>query len=336
MNCNQAIELLPWLLNGSLREDERREVREHLLTCLSCRDALADTQKAWEIFDQHVPASALVAHAAGERPEGIDPAVLQAHLEACPECSSELELVRMGRRLTEDESIATFGRQQTPRTSPRTVSSGWRAAALAAGLAGVVALNGWYQSAEKARVLDHRLAEAAAPAPAPQAQPPGAPSSQEGGERVAELQTQLDQMKKTVDELQTAEAHAREQLAQIAEQKPAAGPQINTWIGDVGVSGDVVRGATSTAPTDVPAKAAVATLLLQAGTGAQGDRDIEITDAQGRVVWKAEGLRLDPVGQDYVLTLHRGDLAPGSYTLQLYRRDGGQRAAAESYAVRVK
>lgn len=83
----------------------------------------------------------------------------------------------------------------------------------------------------------------------------------------------------------------------------------------------------------------MATLILRPTGETQNGRDLrdmEITDAQGRVVWKAQGLRLDPVSQDYSVTFHRGDLTPGEYVIRLYRKENGQRTAAESYPIRVK
>jgi hypothetical protein len=340
MNCDQIQELLPWLLNGTLEEQERRTVREHLSTCASCRLALTDTRRAWEIFDQHIPTAALVAHAAGDPPEGIEPALFEAHLASCPECAAELELARMSRGLAEDDSIAVLAPRQ-PRPAPasgtvvRPTVNRWKAAALAAGLAGLVAANGWYQTAEKAHTLAGRLTAASQPAPAP---PPlstssAAPTEAAAPERVAALQDQLAQMQKTLGELQTVEAQHRQQLSQIAEKAPAAGPQINTWVGDAREGGDVVRGNNDI--PEVPAGAPAATLILRP-TDAKGGRDIEITDAQGRVIWSAKGLRLDPVSQDFSLTFHRGDLAPGDYVIHLYRTENGQKTAAESYPIRVR
>lgn len=89
MNCETAIELLPWYLNGTLDESERREVREHLAGCEACRQALEDTRLAWTIHDQHIPSEALVALAWGESPEGYDPDLLERHLRSCPECAAE-------------------------------------------------------------------------------------------------------------------------------------------------------------------------------------------------------------------------------------------------------
>lgn len=171
MICDQAIERLPWLLNGSLEPAELEEVRGHLTTCTACREALAETREAWKIFGQHLPSEALVALAYGEAPEGIDSALAERHLSNCPECAAELELARMSRRLEEDGRIATF--PVKARQEPAKESRAWRNAALAAGLAGVVAFSGWFQAAQRVRVipeLQQRQAELAAGVQQAQAQ----------------------------------------------------------------------------------------------------------------------------------------------------------------------
>jgi len=345
MNCEQAIEVLPWHLNGTLGEDEKKEVREHLAACERCRQALADTRLAWEIFDQHIPAGALVAYAAGEEPDGIPPAVLEEHLATCPECAAELELVRISRGLAEDDAVAVMApRPERARTAGQTVRPAtlrWRRAALAAGLAGVVALGGWYKSAEKAHTLADRLATATAlprPAASPPAPPPS-PGNAAGAvdaQRVAEMQRQLDEANKTLSDLKTAESRAREQLAQLEKRGPGSGPQVNTWVDDVQASADVVRGSSGMNVKEVPA-GATATLLLNAqGEATQGERTAEISDAGGRIVWHGGGLRVNAGHQDYSLTIPAGWLPPGDYTIRLYRQEGGIRVAAESYVIRVK
>ena len=140
MNCDLAAELLPWLLNGTLEAGERREVIEHLRGCDACRAALADTQVAWEIFDWHPPAAALVAHfaaAAGEAGAAVGPpgagaapaasggatgdaGAIAEHLASCPKCAAELELVRTSWLLAdpaEDGRIAIL-------TAPREGAAG--------------------------------------------------------------------------------------------------------------------------------------------------------------------------------------------------------------------
>jgi anti-sigma factor RsiW len=152
MTCEQAIEILPWYLNGTLEAREREEVRHHLATCEACRQALDETREAWRIFDQHLPSEALVALAWGETPAGIDPTLAERHLAGCPQCAAELELARMSRHL-EDNPIALFPPKPAP--APReTRGDGehrtWRRATLAASLAAVVGISGWIYSAQMA------------------------------------------------------------------------------------------------------------------------------------------------------------------------------------------
>jgi len=150
MTCDQAQELLPWYLNGSLESGELAEVRQHLETCESCRTALAETGQAWAVFSQerpapqdtrHISAQALVALAWGEAPAGID-AAAEAHLDFCAECAAQLEMARMSRRLEEEENVVPFPAAK-PRPAAAAAPRSWRAAALAAGLSAVVAAGGW-------------------------------------------------------------------------------------------------------------------------------------------------------------------------------------------------
>jgi hypothetical protein len=214
MNCELAVELLPWLLNGSLEAGERRDLIEHLRGCAACRSALAETRTAWEIFDWHPPAAALVAHAAtagsagggdrsplahgagdsGEHPDSFD---VEQHLASCPRCAAELELVRTSRLLgdpAEDERIAILPPAPATPAAGASVAAfattkvatavrrddvaarrAWRRSALAAGVVGLLAATGWLESARHARELEGRLAAASRGA-APAAAPTGATS----------------------------------------------------------------------------------------------------------------------------------------------------------------
>jgi anti-sigma factor RsiW len=154
MNCDQAIELLPWFLNDTLEAGEREEVRRHLETCSRCQEALAETRESWRILDQHLPTEALVALAYGETPTGLDPALVDRHLSSCPSCAAELEMVTTSRRLEEDDNIVPFREKPRPQQPPETGAyRGWRTAAVAASLAGLVAVSGWIHSARQTEQL---------------------------------------------------------------------------------------------------------------------------------------------------------------------------------------
>lgn len=138
MTFEHATELLPWLLNGTLAAAERDEVWHHLETCERCRRDLTETREAWSVFAQHLPSQNLVALAWGETPS----AAVEEHLESCARCAADLELVRMSRRLEEEDNIALFpAAKPRPAATPRR----WQAAAMAAGLVAVVSAFGWIQ-----------------------------------------------------------------------------------------------------------------------------------------------------------------------------------------------
>lgn len=152
MNCNDAIERLPWLLNGTLDPEERRQVMEHVTGCPACKAAFADTREAWSLFAQHIPVTDLIAYAAGEPPAGIDRELLEEHLASCPQCAADLELVRTSRGLAEDDGVALFAPRSQPAARPAAQPATaarlrrWRSSALAASLAGLAFLGLWIHS----------------------------------------------------------------------------------------------------------------------------------------------------------------------------------------------
>lgn len=137
MNHDTTRELLPWLLNGTLEPQEREDLRTHLKDCEDCRRELEETRQAMDVFQQHVPAGDLIAHAEGREAE-LPQSVVDAHLESCPECAEELTLL-VG-------SLHTYGRTQKapePTRQRQLVPAFWRQAAQAAALVGLIAVAGW-------------------------------------------------------------------------------------------------------------------------------------------------------------------------------------------------
>ena len=332
MNCDLAMEFLPWLLNGTLEAAERDEVRRHLATCESCRAALNDTREAWTIFAQHLPSDALVALAYGEAPAGVNPEVAERHLASCPECAAELELARTSRRLEEDDRIAVF-----PGTRTRPVKSAggdrtWRAAALAAGLTGIVALGGWFHEFRTADDLADRLARApkaeqSRPAPAP-------PLAANASLAEEQLRSQLQASREKQDELAKSLEAASGKLASI-EQKASAllQPQVNVWSDSVSGSPDVVRDGGKPSEQVLPGSRLAVPILGADSTNAV--RDVEILDSRGSVLWSGSGLRSTD-SQEYRLAIPPGFLKPGKYTIQLYASENGKRVKRESYRIRVE
>jgi len=181
MDCEQAIERLPWLLNRTLTPEERREVEAHLGDCEPCRTALADTRAAWEIFAQHIPTADLVAYAADTaEPTGIGRETLERHLASCPECAAELEMARSSRALAENDAVSILSAPPAARPAGTGLRL-WRSSALAASLVGLVAIGGWVASAQRAEDLAGRLhaveANGHPAAVAPSRGEPAAPSA---------------------------------------------------------------------------------------------------------------------------------------------------------------
>jgi hypothetical protein len=128
MDCRTATETLPWLLNGSLGADERRELETHLRDCDACREALADTAGAWRLFACHPPASLLVAWAEGD--DVPDAELVARHVEECPACADEVSLI------VEAAALEPFGPAAQPAV-PQPIHR-WRRIAFAAAAVAVL------------------------------------------------------------------------------------------------------------------------------------------------------------------------------------------------------
>jgi anti-sigma factor RsiW len=296
MTCDQAIELLPWLVNGTLEAEDRNEVRQHLKTCERCRTALADTLETLRLFDQHLPAQALVSLAWGETPADVDPALAELHLASCPQCAAEMELTRTSRRLEEDDRIAVFPLKTKERTR-QGESRTWRTAAIAASLVGVVALSGWLHSARQLQPLEARN----------------------------------QQIQREQEALVAQQKENQAELARIAALAKGE-PQLNTWADDV-FAQDVVRGTQEQEEIVIPAGVPATPILEANAEVADPLRRIEIVDETGKVRFNKEGLRRHPEDSSFTLTFQPGFLEPGRYTIRLYTPDGTPR---ETYTIRVQ
>ena len=167
MHCNQATELLPWLLNGSLDEAERRDLAGHLSACETCRLELEESKLAWDVMNEHVPSLALAEYAVGLTPGGLDRERLERHVELCAACRQELEQartdvvadlseVRAARAARPRRTRAVAGRPAWRRPAwrrpawrrpawrrPAWRRPAWRRLAVAAGIAAMVSSAAW-------------------------------------------------------------------------------------------------------------------------------------------------------------------------------------------------
>ncbi len=139
IDCHQAVEFLPWLVNGSLEAGEDRALRDHLDACESCRGELGETVEAWGLATRHIPSLALAEFALGVAPVSLDCERIERHLAACPSCRGELGLIQ-------SDGVVDFEIARTRRPAARRRRRqlpAWREWALAAAVAGVLATGGW-------------------------------------------------------------------------------------------------------------------------------------------------------------------------------------------------
>jgi hypothetical protein len=314
MTCDQSIELLPWLLNGTLEAEELAEVRRHLATCDRCREALAETQRTGALFSQHIPGPDLVSLAWGERPSGIDPALAESHLASCPQCAAELELVRMSRRLEEEDNVAVFpaaklrtGAAEAPRT--------WRVTAVAASLLALVASSGWVYTVVQA-ADPARMAQTEAPAQVPAPAAPQAPGGEAASlkQQIARMEGDMRRLMGLQQENEKKVASAQGQVAQLEKERETfARPQATAMV-DLG-SGYVVRSEGEKFPKVSAGR--YATLFLPARD--EAEHRAEVVNGAGKVVWQANRL---PVAEGtYALSLPPHSLPPGRYTLTISGRE---------------
>lgn len=175
MNCEQAIELLPWYRNGTLEPAEAEAVRRHLASCATCPQELAETEFVAAVALAHLPTEALLARAEGA-PSPLDPALVEEHLATCESCTGELAMIEEGRRALEaavaaapdaaaaDDAAKVIpfrGRPVAVATPLAGVAPAWRWTAIAATVLLVVATGGLLAN----RVEVERLGQASAARP---------------------------------------------------------------------------------------------------------------------------------------------------------------------------
>lgn len=171
MDCKRSEELLPWLLNNTLEDDERQQVRAHLATCQACQRALGETAFAGEIFAQHIPTAALVDYGFGRPPAELDRELIERHLASCVRCSEQLEMVRachddaVDATDNPDDEIADGIEVESPPPAPVLAfptHRRWQLGAIAAGLVALICSFGWWQSEQLARHTEARMTQLAA------------------------------------------------------------------------------------------------------------------------------------------------------------------------------
>jgi hypothetical protein len=296
MQCEQAVGLLPWLLNGSLEPDERRALEKHLGGCAACRKELEQTRRAAAVYGAHLP-SAEIGALAWERPlSEVDPEIARRHLESCEGCAEGLRLARESRALEEGTGApASAPWAARPRAA-------WRSPLLAtAACLALVSAGAWILASRRATSLVE-----------------------------AELRSVSDQLaaaEAAVAELRHGEAELRRRLAR------AAAPQLNLPVFELLPGSQRRRAADTPQQLRVPAGAAFVALVLSTALPTDAVVRAELRGADGEAIPFEGELRAGALG-GYTLGLPRAVLPEGRVRLVLYR--AGSNAPAESYDFEVR
>jgi len=318
MICDEVVQRLPWYLNGSLAPEEQGEIRGHLADCEACRAALAETRLGYRIFSAHVPAEALVDYAWDRTPEGLDSGLVERHLEDCPECAADLELIRTSRRLAEEPDVVLLRPKQRPAAAlapmaPPRYFRAWQATALAAALGGVVAFSAWMNSENQRELLDRQVMSAR--------------------QDVVEAQKGLTSLSAQVAELRR-QVPARPATAPVpAERDGGFGTgSVNILI----LSAEVVRGGEEGATPSLPAKSESASLIISYDTEGRPAARYQVQVRRGTAPVFSDSARYDENNGGVLFQVNPSKLGKGDYTLVLSAVEGGRTREIKKYRFDIR
>jgi len=352
MNCRTAVELLPWLLNGTLKGEERRGVLEHLEECAECRQELVEIRDAGVLYQAHPGADELWAHAAGEISDPARAELLATHLTLCRSCAEEVALIR--------ESRTTLGGEPAGRATPAAAPpSGqapgdrpggkllagpwsvrrWQNLALAASLAAALLGGAWIwtalssppgegqvaragqdfseEVAAQRREIDRLEIELAALRDGQQSQSGG------GGEdagHLGELRAELERLRREV-------AGAEERIAGLDAEVEALAAPIASAPRVLYGGQAVYRDATGVSVEDLPAlsrgEGERQTLQLAPGQRLGVARvRLELVGPDGEPSWADTVALTGGISDDLTLTLRPRNLDLGTWTVRILTEDG--------------
>ncbi len=320
MDCEQVKERLPWLVNSSLEAAELAPVQQHLKGCERCRQELADTHAALAIFDQHVPAAALVDHVFGRSTAGLSSERITRHLAECLTCQAEHKLLKESQASLTDPVEPQQAWQGRPAGRPIPY---WHRLAAAAALVAALTAAGWIWTwnrlqADRATIVEleqqlHR-AETASP-----------------GRGEIDLAARIGQLERSTQEMASRNSQLTDRLTAAQKLADLLGrrlnalrlPQLNIPIIDLfpaslNLRGDPLVGELTAVPRDHDMVVLVlSTRLPNPGQELQ----VQLLDADGVVHWQQQGLRLS-VNHDFSLHLPTITLAAGTYQLQVLAAAG--------------
>lgn len=323
MICDEVVQRLPWFLNGTLAREEQSEIRGHLAECASCRAALAETRLGYRIFSAHVPSEALVDYAWDRTPEGLDSGLVERHLEDCPECAAELELIRTSRRLAEEPDVALLrpkARQTSPVAPPRFYRA-WQATALAAALGGVFAFTAWTNSEQQRRRLGLEVASA----------------RQDVAEAQKGLASLTDQVGRLRDQAVSAVPPAAAPAATPAVPAESAGSYGTGSVNILILTAEVTRGGEDGGIPSLSAKSQSAPLIISYDTGGTPEATayrVEVRRGASSVF--SDAARYDANNGGVLFQINPSKLGKGEYTLVLSAIEGGKARTIQSYRFDIR
>jgi hypothetical protein len=263
---------------------------------------------------------------------------MRRHLMICSECAEEYRLIGPLKALADSaeggivaissQSKARAGRKRSIVASPLAPRLAYIAATflLAVSLAlAIWSLSMRSQNQKLAARLNEEIAKGEQKIPTTEQQnqtdrSPNETSQQavapETSERLKRYETEIAELRRNVDELSR--------------------PQLNTPIIDLEPQG-ATRGESSARfkLIEVPSTAHLFTVVLNvSGQPKASSYAVEITDLNGQVIWKGQGLHKS-ADNTFTLSVSRRMLPAGRYHFVLYTL-GAQRERVEDYAVEVQ
>jgi hypothetical protein len=165
-------------------------------------------------------------------------------------------------------------------------------------------------------------------------------------DQAADLARRNEQLSRQAAALAESQKKSEEQLARL-EQAASAEATASGARGTAGIQaggatasppplGSVERGAPAGAAADLPREAPFTVLTLASNHAEGYDRyELAFVDAAGKEVRRLRDVHPEPASNQFVVSVPRGALARGSYTLRLYGVRDGQPTLLDSYAIRV-
>lgn len=315
--CEDIAGLLPWLLNGTLEAAEAQAARAHFAHCAACQRELEETAVAWRVGRQHAPAELLLDYAFAQPVAELQRELLERHLAACQQCSEELAMARASRQWAETAERATPPKvAQFPSSARPRRAQLWQYGALAACLALLFALGGWFLSARHAQTEQARWSA----------------QERQWHAQVARLEGENRQLQ------QANQQQLGDQAAELqARLRELTAPQANVPLFDL-YPRELARRSASATVNEITLPRAARTVTLIFNSQSQSEAraaSLAIVNAQGIVVWRAAQLTRQAAGE-YTLSLLAEFLPPGRYTFKLEAQQRGRRVALESFDVRLR